>query len=378
MEKHLLEVEEAIEKRIRDFCESKTFDATTYAKAMMKATKTWSKKHPSPPQEDQSSTTADQALALESQLCRNMHQMLALEKQKSKLKKLFRETKKYLQRCKAWLSDKQALCELHMMTLDATQASMKSIYEDTLKRQDAYIQKILDQNNKENRLTADEFPPKTFTQGSGLQALLASVPHDVARKYDELPSHSGPGATLHVLRGLPFRDSFNLSKAPSRNGSKGQDDNDEKIRAEILASGDDEPRSPGGGAGKGGRELIIHTHDDAGSINSALSDPDEDLNASGAALRLGESAKSLGFGDDAPWLVEGGGGGISGENQGKEKSNGKVQSKGAEKSFEKGNTLANGKNSSNGKNGVYSHKEGATTSPTSTALQMAATSPTKK
>jgi hypothetical protein len=183
---------------------------------------------------------------------------------------------------------------------------------------------------------------------------------------------------LHVLRGLPFRDSFNLSKAPSRNGSKGQDDNDEKIRAEILALGDDEPRSPGGGAGKGGRELIIHTHDDAGSINSALSDPDEDLNASGAALRLGESAKSLGFGDDAPWLVEGGGGGISGENQGKEKSNGKVQSKGAEKSFEKGNMLANGKNSSNGKNGVYSHKEGATTSPTGTALQMAATSPTKK
>ena len=359
MEKHLLEVEEAIDKHIRHFCQSTTYDAATYAKAMMKATKKWSKQH----QQQEVSPTADQELSLEAQLCRNMHQMLALEKQKSKLKKSFKEIKKYLQRCKSWLSDKQALCELHMMTLDATKASMKSIYDDTLKRQDAYIQKLLDDNNKEN--TTGAFADDTFAQGSDLQALLASVPPDVSQKYDELPSHAGPGATLNALRGLPFRDSFCLSKAPSRDG-KGRDDT--KIREDIAASGEhDRSSSPRGGNRK---EIVIQTHDDAASVNSALSDPDEDPTQLG--IGIGEpviSADSvsgkIAFGEDAPWLMAG-----DDEKKPREKlskTNGNTQH--PEKSFDKASTMVAAE--ANGPNGVQKENDAALSSKEETPVAVA-------
>lgn len=371
MEKHLLDVEESIDKHLRQFCHSKTFDATTYAKAMMKATKKWSKHNQT--EQNKPSETDDQALALEAQLCRNMHQMLALEKQKSKLKKSLKEIKKYLQRCKSWLSDKQALCELHMLTLDATQTSMKTIYEDTLNRQDAFIHKILNENDKENARGA--FAEDTFAKGSGLQALLANVPLDVSQKYDELPSHSGPGATLNALRGLPFRDSFTLSKAPSRDGKSGRDD---ATREDILASGDDNHGQNGRSTSPGSRslrrrsgqkrELVIQTNDDA-SISSALSDPDEDLNGSGDGFAYGEQSISadsvsgkIAFGEDAPWLVEGGGSDPALQSPGNEK----VHTKSAEKSFEKESMVGDNKKNSakmNGSNGNHggSEKNGTTT-----------------
>jgi hypothetical protein len=67
-EKELLKIVDKLQKTQRSFV-AKGFNIHEYAKAMMKASKKWKKKG------------SDEELALEAQLCRNMHQMLALEKQ---------------------------------------------------------------------------------------------------------------------------------------------------------------------------------------------------------------------------------------------------------------------------------------------------------
>ena len=270
MEKHLIELQTAIEKNRKMFCET-NYDATSYAKAMMKASKKWNKKPGN-----------DEELALEAQLCRNMHQMLALEKQKAKCKKQLKEIKKYLQRCKSWLSDKQALCELHMLTLDATQASMKNIYEDSLSRQDKLISKL-----------------KSSPEFEGKGGLFDNV--DLSR-YDEIPSHAGPGATLNALRGLPFKEEVFLTRIPSHERlSDTNSTGSGKVKVEIEGMPQPEANR---------KDLYIEASDDGASINSALTDPDEG-GAAGAAFSS-ESVVSadsvsgiVAFGEDAPWLDEG-------------------------------------------------------------------------
>jgi hypothetical protein len=163
------------------------FNINEYAKAMIRASKRWKDKKP----------TTDAELALEAQLCRNMHQMLVLEKQCSKLKKSTRELKKYLQRCKGWLSDKKAFCEMHIMTLSATASSQTILYEETLNRQDALIAKLLASEEFANlnlkELEAEE------RQNVGSTSLIFDQVH-------------GAGGMLHALRGLPFRDSIRMKR----------------------------------------------------------------------------------------------------------------------------------------------------------------------
>mmetsp|Transcript_30034 Transcript_30034/g.82447 ORF Transcript_30034/g.82447 Transcript_30034/m.82447 type:complete len:544 (+) Transcript_30034:210-1841(+) len=279
MEKHFVEVSAAIEKNRKIFCET-NYDATSYAKAMMKASKKWNKK-----------PNNDEELALEAQLCRNMHQMLALEKQKSKCKKQLKEIKKYLQRCKSWLSDKQALCELHMLTLEATHNSMKNIYEDTLDRQDKFIQKL-----------------KSLPEFEEQKDLFENV--DVSR-YDEIPSHAGPGATLNALRGLPFRDDISLSSVPSRGRLSEGGGNRKAAKsngvADVRVEIDGLPSNANAGDKK---HLYVETADDGASINSALTDPDDgavadDPNLSSEVAAMADSVSGIiAFGDDAPWLKQ--------------------------------------------------------------------------
>lgn len=279
MEKHLIEVHDSIERLRAQFCQS-NYNVTVYAKAMMKASKKWNK----PTQEDQE-------LALEAQLCRNMHQMLALEKQKAKVKKNMKEIKKYLQRCKSWLSDKQALCEQHMLTLDATQNSMRNIYQETVARQDQWIARILKE------------------EGLEMPAVLDQA-KDIVAKYDEIPTHAGPGAFLLTLRGLPFKDSIYL-KQGSFCGNEVVDNklgtnpvSTESVK--VVIEGAPPPPPPPSANDKKNEELYIQTTDDAASINSALTDPDDEAAATPAASNTNDFSDSISgniaFGDDAPWL----------------------------------------------------------------------------
>lgn len=259
-----MQIYEKLDKTQKLFVES-SYNIHEYAKAMMRASRKWKKKG------------TDEELALEAQLCRNMHQMLAIEKQKSKVKKSTREIKKYLQRCKSWLSDKQALCEMNIMTLDATNSSMMMLYDDTLRQQDALIARLK---------ASDEF------KGADLDSVeLANWNQFSSEK------HYGPSATLNALRGLPISDSIRLRK-----GELGIDHANGDNRKPPPFEDDQKPAANSSGDRP---EIYIETKDDA-SVSSHLSDPDEDVlkdmafEESQGSLN---SENSMDFGNDAPWVA---------------------------------------------------------------------------
>lgn len=252
-ERNLLQLYEKLEKAQKLFTET-NFNIHEYAKAMMRASRKWKKKG------------SDSELNYEAQLCRNMHQMLALEKQKSKVKKSTREIKKYMQRCKSWLSDKKALCEMHIMTLDATHHSMKILYEDTIKQQDALIAKLL-KCGEFDGVDLDAIELENWKQLSDTPLL-------------------GPKYMLCALRGLPINDSIRLKKEHDNNGDLAN------AAAGATTS-----------SATGRKEVVIETKDD-GSVDSNLSDPDDkgvDLVKDDSSLS--DSDNRFDFGSDAPWMA---------------------------------------------------------------------------
>lgn len=249
MANNLLTHEERIEKARKLFCDT-NHGLPDYGKAIIRAGRKY--KNGGTKEEEN----------LEAMLCRNMHQMLSIDKQKAKMKKSNKEVKKYLQRCQSWISDKHALWEMNMMKLDATHASMQGLYEDTLARQDKLIEKLKE---------AEDY------KGVDLGEVDVS-------NFDGIPKGAGPRAMLNALKGLPFTDSIRVAK--STGGS--------------IKNGGGHGAGHNGGTRGAGRELIIETTSDAHSVSSALSDPDgehehEDFENSISA------ETGFGFGDDAPW-----------------------------------------------------------------------------
>ena len=248
MEKNLMDLRRKLRKQQHQLTHS-SYGVHEYAKAMMRASRKWRKKG------------TKEELALEAQLCRNMHQMLAIEKQKAKAKKSHREIKKYLQRCKSWLQDKKAFCEMHMITLDATANSIKFLYEERLAKQDALIRKML---------ALEEF------QGVDLSSV--PTPH-LDYPLEQAP---GPSAMLNALRGLPIRDSVRLTKEEMA----------KKLSPEPAANA----KKP---------EIFIEAKDDC-SVSSNLSDPDGDFEPEQEEPMEDEGGDSdsdggFNFGKDAPW-----------------------------------------------------------------------------
>lgn len=249
-EKKLLATQDKIKKNTKLLTHT-GFNVQEYAKAMMKASKKWKK------------VGSKEEIALEAQLCRNMHQMLAIEKQKAKLHKGSREIKKYLQRCKSWLADKKAFCEMHFMTLDATASSMKILYQDTLSKQDALIRKLRN---------SDEFEGVDFGD-------VDLTP------FHELERVPGPSAMLNALRGLPIQDSVRLTKEEGKLLSAA-------VEAALAEDADNS-------APAGAPELYIEAKDDV-SVSSHLTDDGNDE----GELVIGDEdddTESGEFGADAPW-----------------------------------------------------------------------------
>lgn len=244
MEKQLIQINDRLRKG-QQLLLSSSFQVQEYAKAMMKASKKWRKKG------------SKQELSLEAQLCRNMHQMLAIEKQKSKVKKNSREVKKYMQRCKSWLSDKKAWCELHIMTLDSTASSMRVLYQETLSKQDALIARL-----------------SALPEFDGVElGAVQNARIELLNKAEARPIHM-----LNALRGLPMNDS---------------------VRNMKIAQGAKE--APATATMPGRKALYIEPNDDDGSVNSALSDPDapaEQLPDNGDDE---DESEGFDFGKDAPW-----------------------------------------------------------------------------
>ncbi len=82
----------------------------------------------------------DVQIIQEAQLVRQMHLMMVIDRQLSLMRKHTRETRKYLQKCQLWISDKSAL-EKEFAIAQEAQAKIKSLYQDTLTRQKAAIAK---------------------------------------------------------------------------------------------------------------------------------------------------------------------------------------------------------------------------------------------
>lgn len=253
MEKNLIRSVDKLNKTQRLLTHS-SYNVQEYLKALMKASKKWRK------------VGTDEELMLEAQLCRNMHQMLALEKQKVKSKKAQREMKKYLQRCKGWLTDKKAFCEMNQMTLEATMHSMKALYEDIIAKQDELIARL-----------------KSSEEFANIDLSDVDISHV---KMPILPSARAVERSS-VMRGLPQQDSIKLKKEASQ-------------------------KSLQHAANKSARaELYVTAKDDV-SVSSNLSDPDEpyanqfatkDKPKKVATDDDSEASQQYNFGNDAPWMA---------------------------------------------------------------------------
>ena len=274
MEKKLMQTETKLRKTQKLFTHS-SYNVQEYLKAMMKASKKWRK------------VGTDEELMLEAQLCRNMHQMLALEKQKVKSKKNTKEMKKYLQRCKGWLSDKKAFCEMNLMTLEATQHSMTLLYEDTLRRQDALIEKLK---------ASDEFKNVDLSNVDLSHVKLPNFPPRV-------PDRS---SAMDALRGLPIKDSIRVKKdhigmkeapplTPEEKAAQEKALEEARTRQQLINQyhmAKKQQQQQGNLP-----DLYVDTKDEC-SVSSRLSDPD-------ASFNHGEqgSDSNIDFGQDAPWNV---------------------------------------------------------------------------
>jgi hypothetical protein len=249
MEKRLIQSNDKLKKTQQLFTNS-NYNVQEYLKAVMRASKKWRK------------IGTDDELMLEAQLSRNMHQMLALEKQKVKCKKNTKEMKKYLQRCKGWLSDKKAFCEMNIMTLDATQNSILRLYEETLRRQDRLIAKYkASQEFKSVDLLAVDlshvtFPAISYIKPEGVTPLA--------------PTESGKE---------PQSDNAQTSdQATSR----------QKLLSEYYKQQQEQPPNT--------PELYVVANQDEASVSSRLSDPDASIHGNDEESEDGEA-----FGSDAPW-----------------------------------------------------------------------------
>jgi hypothetical protein len=163
--------------------------------------------------------------------------------------------KKYLQRCKGYLSDKQALYEMNVMTLDATHTSMKALYEDTLKSQDALIAKL-----------------KSSGEFDGIDLEEVELANWKALSEADM-IELGPSATLNALRGLPINDSVRMMK------KKELSPESEELETNGVQHEEEEEQQQSNredATAAGNVELYIETKDD-NSVHSEVSDPDEDF-----------------------------------------------------------------------------------------------------
>ena len=273
MEKRLMQSTDKLKKTQEVFTNS-NYNVQEYIKAMMRASKKWRK------------VGSDDELLLEAQLSRNMHQMLALEKQKVKCKKNTKEMKKYLQRCKGWLSDKKAFCEMNIMTIDATQNSILRLYEETLRRQDKLILKCKSSEEFQNIDLSDvDLSHITIPNVSYSKSALSTEPSSLHESFS-------------AMRGLPIVDSIrkkkgyldhsyhseNVEGANERAVGDGNHTNTEEppntaiSRRELLEEYYKNKKIVEQHQQSGTPELYVVANKDDESVSSRLSDPDASFN----------------------------------------------------------------------------------------------------
>ena len=125
-----------LQKAIWTFANS-SMNSHEYAKAMMRASARLKRKgfnvHKS-----------EKALAMEAAVLRNMHRMLAIQKQYTMSKRACSDVSSFIKRCKGWLDNKLADGEMCIMILEATSKSREILYQEVVDVQEALIPKFQD------------------------------------------------------------------------------------------------------------------------------------------------------------------------------------------------------------------------------------------
>lgn len=128
-----------LRKAIWTFANS-SMNSHEYAKAMMRAAARLKRKginvHKS-----------EKALAMEAAVLRNMHRMLALQKQYTMSKRACDDVSSFIKRCKGWLDTKLASGEMGVMVLEATSKSMALLYKEIVDVQEEIKIKFEDPKN---------------------------------------------------------------------------------------------------------------------------------------------------------------------------------------------------------------------------------------
>jgi hypothetical protein len=125
-----------LQKAIWTFSNS-SMNSHEYAKAMMRASARLQRK-------GMKVHKSEKALAMEAAVLRNMHRMLAIQKQYTMAKRACIDVESFIKRCRGWLNNKLADGEMGIMVLEATSKSMAILYAETLEIQLAIMPKMED------------------------------------------------------------------------------------------------------------------------------------------------------------------------------------------------------------------------------------------
>lgn len=140
-QKSLDQKTQRLQKAIWTFANS-SMNSHEYAKGMMRASARLKRK-------GMNVHTSEKALAMEAAVLRNMHRMLAIQKQYTMAKKSTSEVSSFVKRCRGWLDNKRADGEMGIMVLEATLKSMAIMYSEVVEVQESLIPKFQDPKNHE-------------------------------------------------------------------------------------------------------------------------------------------------------------------------------------------------------------------------------------
>lgn len=138
-QRELEQKSQRLQKSIWTFANS-SMNSHEYAKAMMRASARLKRK-------GMKVHTSEKALAMEAAVLRNMHRMLAVQKQYTMSKRACNDVSSFVKRCKGWLDNKLADGERGVMVLEATSQSMAITYKEVIEAQEAILPKFRDPKN---------------------------------------------------------------------------------------------------------------------------------------------------------------------------------------------------------------------------------------
>jgi len=242
-----------LQKSIWTFANS-SMNSHEYAKAMMRASARLQRKgfnvHKS-----------EKALAMEAAVLRNMHRMLAIQKQYTMSKRACNDVTSFIKRCKGWLDNKLADGEMCIMVLEATSKSREILYQEVLAVQLTLIPKF------EN--------PKDHTFGKERMKTILALPKGLRSMPTFLKGPARPPMKISLTKKVVDEDPNLRGYKTFKEQGKAM----EKAWKEEVAHYESMLEI-------GGKDTKVYDDDDV----SDLGDSEDEIEANLAAVSIGAAA----------------------------------------------------------------------------------------